>query len=158
MKLGDGTGLVARFLEEAGIPKATRQAVDLVSTDGAGQMMYGSAKVRADLIEQLAQRMAPAMAEMMIAQLAPVTDGFTQSVARELQPTIGAAWEAIARKLLAAPTSVTSDGLSSGEDQIDADSLVTTDGAETAQPTAEAPQWNSPTPPRSRFGPESAIS
>ncbi|WP_203589917.1 type IV toxin-antitoxin system AbiEi family antitoxin domain-containing protein [Streptomyces sp. SID13031] len=48
VKLGDGTGLVARFLEEAGIPKATRQAVDLIARDGAGRMMYIEAKTHAE--------------------------------------------------------------------------------------------------------------
>jgi predicted transcriptional regulator of viral defense system len=55
VRLGDGTGLVTRFLEEAGIPKATLQAVDLVAADSAGQTMYLSAKTRAELTQMLAR-------------------------------------------------------------------------------------------------------
>lgn len=37
LRLGDGPGLVARFLAEAGIPKATRQAAGLVPPASAGE-------------------------------------------------------------------------------------------------------------------------
>jgi predicted transcriptional regulator of viral defense system len=53
VRLGDGTGLVTRFLEEAGIPKATRQAVDLVNADNAAQGTQLSGETRAEQTEML---------------------------------------------------------------------------------------------------------
>lgn len=139
VKLGDGTGLVARFLEEAGIPKATRQAVDLLTTNGAG-LMNVSAKARAELIEQLAQTMAPNMAEvteMIAAQWAPFTKELVRSIVRQLPQTDVAVREAITKTLLTAPSSVLTAAGASGEDQTEADHVDATPGSETAQPTAE---------------------
>ncbi len=118
VKLGDGTGLVARFLEEAGIPKATRQAVDLLTTrqavdlltKNAAGLMNVSAEARAELIEQLVQKMAPNVAEvteLIAAQWAPFTKELIQSIIRQVPPTDGALREAITKALLTAPPSAT---------------------------------------------------
>jgi hypothetical protein len=110
VKPGDGLGLVARFLEEAGIPKATRQAADLVFADTAGLWNLVEAKAETELVDRLAQTMIPTLAvtrEMLSAPAPPAAEELRQAVARELAPVNQALLEAIVRELLAAQPSAT---------------------------------------------------
>ena len=77
MRLGDGIGLVARFLEEAGIPKATRQAVGLLPLDMRDQLLPINDAASPQLVELIDVAIA--------AQLTPIADKLKQSLLRRLQ-------------------------------------------------------------------------
>jgi predicted transcriptional regulator of viral defense system len=141
LKLGDGSGLVARFLEEAGIPKATRQAVDLLSRD-MPELLRLSDEARTQVVEQMALAMAPTVAavrEMIAAQWAPVTDEFRQSIASQLAPVNDAGRESIARQLRvpqAVPESLTG-GLASVDGRPGDQDVAASDADEAARPVTE---------------------
>jgi predicted transcriptional regulator of viral defense system len=128
LKLGDGTGLVARFLEEAGIPRATRQAVDLIAPQVRDQLFRLSEETRAQLAELVARSMAPTMEAMK------------EAVASQLAPMNHAAWESIARQLRATPGATAESGPTGGRGKPGDHDVAAVDADEEARTVTEERQ------------------